>query len=84
MNNFYIYLDDGGEDEDIAVVAFKNERIKDKEASERSFSKLVHLLQLYFFFGISTANQILNLTCSFRFIPDWELSSRQRNEYFSV
>ena len=26
----------------MAVVAFKNERIKEKEASERSFSKLVH------------------------------------------
>lgn len=50
MNNFYIYLDDGGEDEDIAVVAFKNERIKEKEASERSFSKLVHFTASVFYF----------------------------------
>jgi len=29
-----IILDDGGEDEDMGVVAFKNERIKEKEASD--------------------------------------------------
>ena len=34
------YLDDGGEDEDMAVVACRNERIKEKEVSERSFVKV--------------------------------------------
>ena len=84
MNNFYIYLDDGGEDEDIAVVAFKNERIKEKEASEDVSLSWCILLHLYFIFGISTSNQIFNFTCSFRFIPDWEFSSRRGNEYFSI
>lgn len=53
------YVDDGGEDEDMAVVAFKNERIKEKEASERIFSKLVHFTASVFYinFGASIGNQ---------------------------
>lgn len=44
------YLDDGAEDEDMAVMACRNERIKEKEASQGSFSKMMHFAASEFLF----------------------------------
>ena len=55
------YLDDGAEDEDMAVMACRNERIKEKEVSERSSYKMVHFCSIWIFI----------LTCRVcKFTPD--------------
>ena len=58
----------------MAVVACRNERIKEKEVSERSFVKVMHFAASVFFFESALVIKFVIILL----IPDQKISRRQR------